>query len=152
MDDELAALAGAGAAALVAAMATDLWQTTRNGVAGLFGRTGRRRRAQVTAQLDHHAALVEGAAAPEDVRRALLGSWAVELQALLHREPSCREPLARLVGEARGARPDDYGGVVRAHLEQANTARDSGTVFAVQGGDQPVRWPGPGGPPPGPEA
>ncbi|MEU6080176.1 hypothetical protein [Streptomyces sp. NPDC047108] len=152
MEDELAALAGAGAAALVTAMTTELWQTTRNGIAGLFPRAGRRRR-EVATRLDSHAALVEGATAPDDVRRALLGSWAVELEDLLRREPACREPLARLVGEVlgevRGALPDDRRETVHVHLEQANTARDSGTVFAVQGGDQPVHRSGHGGPPSG---
>ncbi|WP_405873890.1 MULTISPECIES: hypothetical protein [unclassified Streptomyces] len=148
MEDELAALAGAGATALVAAMTTELWQTMRDGVADLFRRSGRRRR-EITTRLDSHAALVEGAAAPDVVRRALLGSWEVELEALLRREPSCREPLARLVEEVRRTMPDDRREVVHAHLEQTNTAHGSGPVFAVQGGDQTVHWPGHGGSQPG---
>ncbi|MFE2140615.1 hypothetical protein ACFXA3_02455 [Streptomyces sp. NPDC059456] len=151
MQDELAALAGAGAAALVTTMTTELWQTTRDGIADLFGRSGRRRR-EITARLDGHAALVEGAATPDEVRRALLNSWAVELEALLHQEPSFLEPLARLVAEVQRELPDSRRDVVGTHLEQNNTARDSGIVFAVQGGDQPVRWAGHGGPPPGARA
>ncbi|WP_062205491.1 hypothetical protein [Streptomyces sp. NBRC 109706] len=140
MEDELEALAGAGAAALVAAMATELWQSARGGVLALFGRAGRRRRAEVADRLDDHAALVAAAAAPDDTRRALAGSWARELEALLGREAACREPLARLVENLRGALPE-RGGAVSPRLDQINTVHGSGMVFAVQGGDQSVRWP-----------
>ncbi|WP_371536053.1 hypothetical protein OG210_11085 [Streptomyces sp. NBC_00466] len=146
MEDELVTLAAAGATTLVTAMTTDLWQTVRDGVADLFRRSGRRRR-EIATRLDSHAALVEGAATPDVARQALLRSWEMELEALLRREPSCREPLARLVEEARRAMPDDRREVIHTHLEQNNTAHGSGTVFAVQGGDQPVHWPGRSNPP-----
>ncbi|RBM13178.1 hypothetical protein [Streptomyces sp. PT12] len=157
MDEELAALAGAGAVALVAAMATDLWQGTRNAFAALLNRTaGRRGRAAVEAQLDNNAALVRDAEAPAEVRRALLAFWTLELEGLLRQDPARREPLDRLVREVREAREAaaargplgrDGGGAsggaghpapAPPRLEQTNTARDSGTVFAVQGGDQPI--------------
>lgn len=138
MDEELTALAGAGAAALVAAMATDLWQDTKGAVVGLFRRAGRSRRATVEAQLDNNAGLVRAAVAPAEVQRALLGLWTLELGSLLRQSPSCREPLACLVRDVRGSLPDDdRRAFVVEHLEQTNTARDSGTVFAVQSGDQP---------------
>ncbi|MFE2373962.1 hypothetical protein [Streptomyces sp. NPDC059398] len=143
MEDELATLAAAGAATLVTAMTTDLWQTVRDGFTDLFRRSGRRRR-EITARLDSHAALIEGAAARDAARQAVLGSWARELDALLRSEPSCREPLARLVDEVRRTLPDGHRETAHAHLEQTNTAHGSGTVFAVQGGDQPVHWPGRG--------
>ncbi|MFJ3698680.1 hypothetical protein ACIPW9_31950 [Streptomyces sp. NPDC090052] len=143
VEDELATLAAAGATTLVTAMTTDLWQTVRDGVADLFHRSGRRRR-EIATRLDSHAALVEGAAAPDVARQALLGSWEMELQALLRSEPSCREPLARLVEAVRRTMPDNHREAAHAHLEQTNTAHGSGTVFAVQGGDQPVHWPGRG--------
>ncbi|MGP2437369.1 hypothetical protein [Streptomyces sp. JW3] len=40
MNDELSLAAETGTAALVAAMATDLWQETRNAVTALFRRPG----------------------------------------------------------------------------------------------------------------
>jgi len=52
MEVELAALAAAGATALVAAMATDAWQGIRDAVAGLFHRVFPRRRAAIEAHLD----------------------------------------------------------------------------------------------------
>lgn len=132
MSDELALLAEAGAAAVVAAMATDLWQATRDGVLGLFRRGAPDSAAPVGARLDEGAALVRTSAAPDDVRRALAGIWARELHELLRRDPACRVPLARLTAEVDGAFASGRAAVV---LEQNNTARDSGTVFAVQHGD-----------------
>ncbi|RKN11447.1 hypothetical protein [Streptomyces radicis] len=153
MDEELTALAAAGAVALVAAMATDLWQGTRNAFAALLNRrAGRRALAAVEAQLDNNAALVRDAEAPAEVRRALLAFWTLELEGLLRRDPACREPLDVLVREAREAARGPLAGggeghraPARPHLEQTNTARDSGTVFAVQGGDQPIGGGGGGG-------
>ncbi|MFJ1783265.1 hypothetical protein ACIOML_03005 [Streptomyces anulatus] len=132
MSDELTLLAEAGAAAVVAAMATDLWQGTRDGVLGLFRREAPDSAAPVGARLDEGAALVRRSAAPDDVRRALAGIWSRELHELLRRAPACRVPLARLTAEVDGA---FASGRAAAVLEQNNTARDSGTVFAVQHGD-----------------
>lgn len=132
MSDELTLLAEAGAAAVVAAMATDLWQGTRDGVLGLFRRDAPDSAAPVGARLDEGAALVRSSAAPDDVRRALAGIWSRELHELLRRAPACRVPLARLAAEVDGAFASGRAAVV---LEQNNTARDSGTVFAVQHGD-----------------
>ncbi|MFC8621078.1 hypothetical protein [Streptomyces anulatus] len=132
MSDELTLLAEAGAAAVVAAMATDLWQGTRDCVLGLFRRDAPDSAAPVGARLDEGAALVRTSAAPDDVRRALAGTWARELRELLRRDPACRMPLARLTAEVDGAFASGRAAVV---LEQNNTARDSGTVFAVQHGD-----------------
>ncbi|UUU23040.1 hypothetical protein [Streptomyces sp. DSM 40750] len=134
MNEELTLLAEAGAAAVVTAMATDLWQGTRDTVLGLFRRAepGPGRGAGIEAQLDGNAALVEQTATPDDVRRALAAVWALELTALLRRDPSCRAPLARLTAEIDGALPNDLRRLV---LEQTNTAHDSGTVYAVQRGD-----------------
>ncbi|WP_369205805.1 hypothetical protein [Streptomyces sp. PU-14G] len=133
MTQELTALAEAGAAAVVAAMATDLWQNTRGAVLRLFHRDETPdRRAAIAAQLDSNAALVDEAAAPDDVRRALLGVWTLELTALLQRDSSCRQDLARLAAEVGAALPQERRTVL---FEQTNDARDSGTVIAVQHGD-----------------
>ncbi|KUJ66225.1 hypothetical protein ACZ90_39265 [Streptomyces albus subsp. albus] len=144
MHEELTVLAEAGAAAVVAAMATELWQTTRDAVLGLFPRADRSRRTAVEAQLDGNEALVREAADPDEVRRALAGFWALELAALLRRDPACREPLARLAGEVGGVLPAARRACL---LNQTNTAHGSGTVFAVQRGDLHAYPPGPGRPP-----
>ncbi|MFJ2826832.1 hypothetical protein ACIPC1_04375 [Streptomyces sp. NPDC087263] len=133
MNEELTVLAEASAAALVTAMATDVWQETRSAFVGLFHRSDRDRRAAVAAQLDGNAALVGESAAPDDVRRTLFDYWTMELAALLDRDPSCRDSLARLAAAADGALVDGLRAYV---LVQTNTARDSATVFAVQRGTQ----------------
>lgn len=135
MEDELAALAGAGAVAVVTAMSTELWQSVRGRVADLFRRSGRRRR-EVATRLDSHAALVESADAPDAVRRALTATWAAELESLLRENPAHRDPLARLVEEVRSALLPTTAPTT--HLTQTNTARDSSVLFAVQSGTQPV--------------
>ncbi|MCX4693662.1 hypothetical protein [Streptomyces sp. NBC_01408] len=132
MDAELTALAQAGAAAVVTAMTTDLWQSTRDTVIGLFQRADRSRQTAIEAQLDGNAALVRDSAIPDDVRRTLFGLWVLELTELLRQDPSCREPLTRLADEADRAFPADRPLV---SFGQTNAARDSGRVFAVQHGD-----------------
>ncbi|MFF2850221.1 hypothetical protein ACFVT5_28360 [Streptomyces sp. NPDC058001] len=132
MNDELTVLAQAGAAALVTAMATDAWQETRGAITGMFRRG---RRAALEAQLDGNAELVRDSPSPDDVRRALYGYWTQELAALLRREPSSRDLLARLVDSVGGTLAD---GRQARFLEQTNTARDSATVLAVQHGSQHV--------------
>ncbi|GAB2698600.1 hypothetical protein [Kitasatospora kifunensis] len=108
MAEELTVLAEAGAAALVTAMATDLWQGTREAVVGLFRRADRGQRGAVEVRLDRNAALVRAAASPDAVRRALFAFWAQELAALLRQAPSCREPLAQLAGRVSAALSEDH--------------------------------------------
>ncbi|CAL9571502.1 hypothetical protein SUDANB145_04834 [Streptomyces sp. enrichment culture] len=131
MNDELTLLAQSGAAALVAAMATDVWQETRNTVVGLFRRSGDGRGAAVEHRLDDDAALLRDAGAPDDVRRILSGYWSLELAALLRRDPSCGPLLAPLAAAA---------GPGASVLRQTNTARDGAAVFAVQQGTQHAHW------------
>ncbi|RJO70830.1 hypothetical protein D5S18_26950 [Nocardia panacis] len=121
--DEFLALAEAGATALVKAMATDLWPSTRNAVLALFRRE---RRAELAVRLDDGAARVAGAAAPDRVRRELLGPWTRELIECQRRGPACRAALAEFLG----------GGRVTTVHDQANSAADRGVVLAVQDGDQ----------------
>ncbi|MEU3031881.1 hypothetical protein ACPCBC_33570 [Streptomyces incarnatus] len=132
MNDELTVLAEAGAAAVVTAMATDLWQETRGAVVALF-RPDRRRRAALESQLDGNATLVRQAPDPDAARQALLSYWTLELTALLRRDPAVRAALERLAAAVADAPGDGPRGRV---LRQTNTAHDSGTVFAVQQGEQ----------------
>jgi hypothetical protein len=131
MDQELTALAEAGAAVLVKAMATDLWRSAKDATVAVFQRLGRGRQVAVAAQLEHNARLVLDAPDPEEVRQALFAFWSAELAAALDQDPAARAELARLVtgfgGERRGLAS-----------EQTNTAHGSGTVFAVQHGNQQV--------------
>lgn len=147
MLSELAELASVGGSALVGAMATDAWQATRSGVAGLFGRGGPARQAAVEAQLDGNAALVAQAEDPEEVRRHLAPVWRLQLEALLCQYPGVEEELRALVAQVRLALP-----AAQQSWVQTNIARDRATQNIVQHGTLHVHSDsaGPiGGDPPG---
>jgi hypothetical protein len=127
---ELVVLAGTSAATLVAAMTTDAWQSARSAVARVFGRSGELRQSAVEVQLDRHAELVAQAADPDDARLGLVGVWQLELEALLDRHPEAADDLRALLAQIQAEMPPKLQAWV-----QTNIARDSGTVFAVQGGN-----------------
>lgn len=149
MNDELTVLAETGAAALVTAMATELWQGARDAVVGLFRRDAGGEPEAIEAQLDRNAALVAESAEPDDVRRTLFRLWTLELAALLRRDPSSMEPVARLAAAVEDELPGSRRGFLREHYEQTNIANESGTVLAVQHGDLHNTPAGPGGSPNG---
>ena len=134
MNDELTVLAEAGATALVAAMATDMWQETRNSVVGLFRRSGRDRRAALASRLDTGAALVRDAADQDEAWRTLFAYWTLELAVLLRDDPAVRDAMTRLAAAGGSGREPSF--------RQTITARDSATVFAVQHGTQHAHGPG----------
>jgi hypothetical protein len=129
MLDELVTLAGAGSTALVGAMATDAWQSTRSGVARLFGRGGQARQSAIEAQLDSNAVLVAQAEDPNEVRQALVPLWRLELEALLHQHPDIEEQLRAVVRRTTETLPASQQIWV-----QTNVARDQATQNIVQRG------------------
>ncbi|MGH3939357.1 MAG: hypothetical protein ACRDTG_12115 [Pseudonocardiaceae bacterium] len=129
--EALTALAGAGGAALVGAMATDAWTSTRSGVARLFGRAGAAQQAVIEAQLDGNAALVAQADDPDEVRRSLVPVWRLQLEALLRQHPEAEQELRALVSQVREALPPQT-------WVQTNIARDHATQYNVQHGNMHV--------------
>jgi hypothetical protein len=101
----VAKVAGAGGTALVGAMATPGWQTTRSGVSGLFGCDGPAHQTAIEAQLDAHAALVALAADPDEVRQGLAVVWRVALGTLLRQHPEAEEKLRALLVQIYEALP-----------------------------------------------
>jgi hypothetical protein len=91
------AVAEAGGTALVGAMTTNVWQITRSGVVGLFGRRGPAGQAVIEAQLDDHAALVSQAENADEVRQDLASTWRRNLEALLRQHPKAEDELRTLV-------------------------------------------------------
>ena len=148
MNDELTVLAETGAAALVTAMATELWQGARDAVVGLFRRDAGGEPEAIEAQLDRNAALVAESAEPDDVRRTLFRLWTLELAACCAGTPPAwsGRPARRRGG---GRTPGSRRGFLREHYEQTNIANESGTVLAVQHGDLHNTPAGPGGSPNG---
>ncbi|WP_338933179.1 hypothetical protein WEB32_34320 [Streptomyces netropsis] len=128
----LEAIAIAGATTLVAAMATDTWQATRNGVARLLGRRDQAQEAAVEAQLDSNAALVAGAEDAERARQVLVPVWQLQLGQFLQQHPDAADELKGLIDQIRGALPQaqkDW-----AQKVQNNVVR-GGQGFFVQDGN-----------------
>jgi hypothetical protein len=130
--DELAALATAGASALVAAMATDAWRTARLGIAQIFRRLDPKRGAAIEGQLDDHAALVQEADNPDEARQKLCGAWILELETLLHKYPTEAESISRLMEEILPGLP--RAGRINVQAQFVNAAKN-GIAFGVQDGN-----------------
>jgi mannose-6-phosphate isomerase class I len=128
----LDAIVTAGATTLVAAMATDAWQSARSGVARLFGGRDRAQEAIVEAQLDSNAALVAAAEDTEQARHVLIPMWQLQLGQLLQQDPEAADELQRLVDQIRGALPQaqkDWAQKVQ------NVVVHDGEAFIVQDGN-----------------
>lgn len=130
LEEAVAALTMTGATSIVAAMATEAWQSTRTGVTRLFRRGAPAQQAAVSARLDGDAELVGQAVDAEGFRQSLVPAWQLQLTALVAEYPDAAEELAALVQQVRDALPAD-----RACQVQQNIARDRGQVFASLGGD-----------------
>lgn len=130
LEEAVAALTMTGATTIVAAMATEAWQSTRTGVNRLFRRGAPAQRAAVSARLDGDAELVGQAVDAEGFRQSLVPAWQLQLNALVAEHPDAAEELVALVEQVRDALPAD-----RACQVQQNIARDRGQVFASLGGD-----------------
>lgn len=144
--EAFAALAQAGAVAVIGTMATDLRQGARDGAVQLFrrgeasgeggagaGDAGAAGGAgPVGNRLDEDAALVAGAEPAEAdlVRRELVPLWRRRLTRQLVEHPGSEAELRDLVERLRSALPAE-----RQVWLQSNTARDNATLLAVQGGD-----------------
>ncbi|GGZ80081.1 hypothetical protein [Streptomyces bluensis] len=131
LEETATALALTGATTVVAAMATDAWQTTRTSVANLFRRSGRH--LAIEAQLDEDAALVVQDDDADGARRDLVQAWRRRLAALLRQYPDAAEDLHALVDEVRAALPK-----TQESLRQTVIARNYGTAFGAVGPNSSV--------------
>ncbi|MFF8835810.1 hypothetical protein [Streptomyces sp. NPDC015130] len=127
MSDPMTVLAMTGATTVVAAMATSVWEGTRDRVVDLFRRRDEDRGEVVRAQLDGDAELVLGEGDDTDgVRDDLVRPWARRLAVLLRDHPEAAEELRALVEDS--AAPRD-GGTWSQHV----VARAGGAAFGAQG-------------------
>ncbi|NUS44535.1 MAG: hypothetical protein HOQ24_12710 [Mycobacteriaceae bacterium] len=132
MDADLVLLAESAATALVTAMATDLWPEMRKAASELFHRK------EPVQQLDSDADLVEHAADPDETRSELVEIWSRRFSDLIGGgDPA---PVAGVEGLTRLFAPATPSPAQVAR-RQVNTARDSGTVYAVQDGNQYIHRP-----------
>ncbi|WP_051823453.1 tetratricopeptide repeat protein [Streptomyces sp. NRRL S-1448] len=112
MEAELAALAGAGASAVVQAMATDTWADVRLRVSELFRRAAADAPAEAAAETPAGAAAAEepSPAAPPESSDEVTARWQASLRSLLEQHPEaaaelralCEELTQEAAGEAAG--------------------------------------------------
>ncbi|HZA18396.1 MAG TPA: hypothetical protein VE645_16165 [Pseudonocardiaceae bacterium] len=121
--DEWSAVARAGGTALVAAMATNGWQATRSGIAGLFNYRGPAIQAAIELQLDAHAALVSRTGNPDEVREVLAAVWRLELTALLRHHPEAKDPVRTLVVQVWEALPTPHQTWMRTNIAHNQAAQ-----------------------------
>ncbi|MFJ2899633.1 hypothetical protein ACIO87_32790 [Streptomyces sp. NPDC087218] len=133
---EAGELAALGAAALVNAASTDVWQTVRAGFMRLFGGGGdggdEERGLQLRNRLDDTAAEIEGlpSADRDEVRRQLEGLWASRLGALLAANPEAAQEFAVLIRHVQAQLPDGA-----RSAGQTNIAQSGGVQYISQHGD-----------------
>ncbi|UQX03396.1 hypothetical protein [Streptomyces sp. RerS4] len=128
---EMAALAMAGATTIVAAMATDAWTTVRDGFLAVIRRGGPELHAGIEARLDDAAVLVMPGQDPEPARRLLIRQWQLELERFLAAYPDAAEELEAQTDRMRAA-----VAAAPQRQNQYNNAHDHGVVNAVQNGNQ----------------
>ncbi|MBQ0885270.1 hypothetical protein KBZ94_09995 [Streptomyces sp. RM72] len=131
LTEGLLELAAMGGGAIVAAAATDAWQSTKGGVAQLFSRGGDREEQRISVQLDripHH--LEQASEAEQDqIRTALADRWRVKLTELLEENPELEDELRALVEQVRASAPE-----VQQSFTQNNHSHDQSRQYVVQHG------------------
>ncbi|MEU6864981.1 hypothetical protein ABZ924_17140 [Streptomyces sp. NPDC046876] len=133
LTDALEMLAAAGGTALVGAVATDAWQTTRSGFTRLLGRGNPQAEQTTAGRLDRAAAEVSRASGPqelESVRRDLQAEWRGRLKDLLEEQPELAAELRELIARVEAELPASQQTWV-----QNNTAYGGGIQNITQSGD-----------------
>ncbi|MGH3692698.1 MAG: hypothetical protein ACRDRX_01615 [Pseudonocardiaceae bacterium] len=126
LTEALAALAASGGTALVAAAATDAWQSARTGFARLVTAGGWRHEL-VESRLDQTATEVERAAEPDVARERLLPVWQLRLSDLLEELPELAEDLRELTDRVQAQLPAAQQEWVQARFE-VHAGRDAYTA------------------------
>jgi hypothetical protein len=127
----LAPIAVAGGTTLVTAIATEAWNTARNGIAKLFAHAGERRKALVSDWLDGDAAAVEAADenSREQVRQRLAVTWQTRLADLLAEYPEAAEELRSLTSQVQAALPAPQQQYIQNITASAQGATAQGVMF-----------------------
>ncbi|MFF6955534.1 hypothetical protein [Streptomyces sp. NPDC008317] len=133
MIESLATLAAAASTTLVAAMATDAWQTARTGILRVLRRGGEHEPAALAAQLDSEAALVVAADDAGAARESLQPGWRLRLEQFLRDNPEAAEAIRELTVRLEAELPGSEQQWVRYH--QNVEAHDNARAFGVQNGN-----------------
>ncbi|MFE7772622.1 hypothetical protein ACFU5O_01715 [Streptomyces sp. NPDC057445] len=133
LTEGLAALAAAGGTALVGAMATDAWQSARDGFARLLGRGGSEE--VIAGQIEADAGVVERAEAAEreQAREDLARTWQRRMTDFLREHPESEQELRELIGQVRAELPKGQQAAAQNYF-QVHAGRDANTA----GGDMTI--------------
>jgi hypothetical protein len=131
MTPDIEAILASGATILVNAAATDAWKAVHAGFTRLFGRGEPTKEATAARRLDALVTAVDQAepGAVADLRDQERTRWLVRLTDLVEDDPSALDELRTLVERLTTQSPPQQQAWV-----QSNVARDTGQVFATQGG------------------
>ncbi|QFQ99365.1 hypothetical protein F9278_28050 [Streptomyces phaeolivaceus] len=107
MDPQLTVMAQTASATVVALMATDVWQHTRDGVVALWQRVRPGQADEVGNELDVTRAEILAARQEGDTlgEQALAGEWQGRLRRLLIADPEIAQELLRVLEESRALLP-----------------------------------------------
>ncbi|MEV5467994.1 hypothetical protein AB0N37_20515 [Streptomyces griseoincarnatus] len=107
MDPQLTVMAQTASATVVALMATDVWQHTRDGVVALWRRVRPGQADEVGNELEVTRAEVLAARQEGDTlgEEALAGEWQGRLRRLLIADPDIAQELLRVLEESRALLP-----------------------------------------------
>lgn len=133
LTEALAALAASGGTALVAAAATDAWQSARAGFTRLFTQA-QRSGELIESRLDRTAAEVERAAEPDVVRELLVPDWQVRLSDLLEERPELAAELRELTSRVQAQLPAAQQEWVHAGRDSYTAGRDQTITHHHHGG------------------
>jgi hypothetical protein len=116
-------------------MATNAWEAARAGFARLLGRGDQGRQDLADRRLAQAAMQVAQAGQDQQdrVRSELLVAWQVRLEDLLEECPDMVEELRTFSAQVQSRLP-----AAQQTWAQQNLARDQGTVYGVQAGDQHI--------------
>ncbi len=127
--DLLLQLGTSGAAALVAAAATDAWQSARDRFVRLLGRGDPVREEVMGRRLDALASEIEEAEDRAVTRQRLLPIWQTRLSDLIEEHPELAPQVERLSEDLRAVLPDPQRHWVQHITAAAPGATAQGVMF-----------------------
>ncbi|GAA2383076.1 hypothetical protein GCM10010170_091840 [Dactylosporangium salmoneum] len=129
--DWLLPIVTTGGTTLMTAVATDVWNVARDGIARLFRHAGERRATLVSGWLDEDAAAITAAdgVARDELRQRLASTWQTRLADLLAEYPEAAEELQGLTTRVREALPAPQQQYIQNINASAQGATAQGVMF-----------------------
>jgi hypothetical protein len=125
MDPEIAALAGTAGTTLVSLLATEAWESAREGFAGLWSRVRPERAEAVSAELEatRDDLLTARAGDDQDTEAELSAEWQGRVRRLLTAHPGAADELRRVLAELAESTPQVAAPTVTQHATASGDSR-----------------------------